>query len=49
MKANDVDFNPDIKIVNYNLVVDFVKTGFGIEYVTKEFIKEELNKKEYMK
>lgn len=46
MKANDVDFNPDIKIVNYNLVVDFIKTGFGIGYVTKEFIKEELNKKE---
>ena len=49
MKANDVDFNPDIKIVDYNLVVDFVKAGFGIEYVTKEFIKEKLNKKEYMK
>lgn len=46
MKSNDIDFNPDIKIVSYNLVVEFIKAGFGIEYVTKEFNKEELKNNE---
>lgn len=46
MQENCIDFKPDIEIVSYNLVVDFIKAGFGIGYVTKEFIKEELNKKE---
>lgn len=34
------------EIVSYNLVMDFVKAGFGIGYATKEFIKEDLEKKE---
>lgn len=46
MKKNNIDFNPDIEIVSYNLVVEFIKAGFGIGYVTKEFIKEELKNKE---
>lgn len=46
MKENNVDFNPDIEIVSYNLVVEFIKAGFGVGYVTKEFIKEELKNKE---
>lgn len=46
MKENNVEFNPDIEIVSYNLVVEFIKAGFGIGYVTKEFIKEELENKE---
>lgn len=46
MKENDIEFRPDIEIVSYNLVVDFVKSGFGIGYVTKEFVKQELKSKE---
>lgn len=46
MKENGMDFKPDIEIVSYNLVVEFIKAGFGIGYVTKEFIKEELKKGE---
>lgn len=46
MKSNNIDFNPDIEIVSYNLVVEFIKAGFGVGYVTKEFIKEELEKGE---
>ena len=38
-------FEPDIEIVSYNLVVEFIKAGFGIGYVTKEFIKQELKNK----
>jgi len=46
MKNNGIEFKPDIEIVSYNLVVEFVKAGFGIGYVTKEFIKEEIRNKE---
>lgn len=42
MKQNDILFKPDIEIVSYALVVEFIKSGFGIGYVTKEFVKEEL-------
>ncbi len=43
MKSNNIDFKPDIEIVSYNLVVEFIKSGFGIGYITKEFIKSELD------
>lgn len=46
MKNNNIDFKPDIEIVSYNLVVEFIKAGFGVGYVTKEFVKEELEKGE---
>lgn len=46
MKNNNIEFNPDIEIVSYALVVEFIKAGFGIGYVTKEFIKEEIKNKE---
>lgn len=46
MKENNIDFKPDIEIVSYGLVVEFIKAGFGIGYVTKEFIKEDLKSKE---
>ncbi len=42
MKENNIEFKPDIEIVSYALVVEFIKSGFGIGYVTKEFVKEEL-------
>ncbi len=32
-----------MEIVSYNLIMDFIKIGFGIGYATKEFIKEDLN------
>lgn len=46
MRNNGIDFNPDIEIVSYNLVVEFIKAGFGIGYVTGEFIKEKLKNNE---
>jgi len=46
MRENNIEFNPDIEIVSYNLVVEFIKAGFGIGYVTKEFIKKELDSNE---
>ena len=43
---NKVKLNPKMEIVSYNLIMDFLKIGFGIGYATREFIKEELDKKE---
>lgn len=45
LKDNNIDLNPKLEVVSYNLIMDFVKAGFGIGYATKEFIKEELENK----
>lgn len=46
MQNNSIEFHPDIEIVSYNLVVEFIKAGFGIGYVTKEFVKQEITNKD---
>lgn len=46
LKENHVNLIPKMEIVSYNLIMDFIKIGFGIGYATKEFITEELQKKE---
>ena len=47
-KDNNVTLYPKTEIVSYNLIMEFVKIGFGIGYATKEFVKEDLeNKKLY--
>jgi len=43
MKSNSVELVPKKEIVSYNLIMDFVKIGFGIGYATEEFIQDELN------
>lgn len=45
LKANHIHLLPQMEIVSYNLIMDFVSAGFGIGYATKEFIKEELESK----
>ena len=45
LKENNVILHPKTEIVSYNLIMEFVKSGFGIGYATKEFIKEELKNK----
>jgi len=42
LKDNNIELNPKLEVVSYNLIMDFVKAGFGIGYATKEFIKEDL-------
>lgn len=44
LKKNHIHLIPKTEIVSYNLIMDFVKSGFGIGYATKEFIKDDLNK-----
>ena len=46
LKDNNVNLIPKMEIVSYNLIMDFLKIGFGIGYATKEFIKNELDNKE---
>lgn len=41
-KTNGLNIKPQNEIVSYNLVMDFVKAGFGIGYATKDFILDDL-------
>lgn len=45
-KENGVILKPNIELASYSLVVEFSKIGLGIGYVTKEYIKDEINNKE---
>lgn len=42
MLENKIYLKPKAEIVSYNLIMDFVKSGFGIGYATREFIQDEL-------
>lgn len=42
LKKNKQEITPKMEIVSYNLIMDFVASGFGIGYATKEFIQKEL-------
>ena len=46
LKENKTTLIPKMEIVSYNLIMDFLKIGFGIGYATREFIQSELNNKE---
>lgn len=46
MISNKIDFQPSIEIVSYGLVIEFIKAGFGIGYITKEFVKDALDSNE---
>ena len=45
-KNNGVTLNSNIEIASYSLVVEFAKIGLGIGYVTKDYITNELKRKE---
>lgn len=45
LKENNIVLHPKTEIVSYNLIMEFVKSGFGIGYATKEFVKDELDNK----
>jgi len=45
LKENKVVLHPKTEIVSYNLIMDFIKSGFGIGYATKEFILDEIKNK----
>mgnify|MGYP002283296685 FL=1 len=41
-EENGVILKPNIELASYSLVVEFAKIGFGIAYVTKEYVEEEI-------
>lgn len=41
-KENGVTLKPNIELASYSLIVEFSKIGLGIGYVTKDYIKKEL-------
>lgn len=45
-KENNVTLNPNMELASYSLVTEFTKIGFGIGYLTKEYIQDELKNKE---
>lgn len=45
-KNYNVVLKPNIELASYTLVVEFSKIGLGIGYVTKEYIKDELESQE---
>ncbi len=45
-RKNNIILKPNIELASYSLVVEFAKIGFGIGYVTKEYIKNELTNKD---
>jgi Transcriptional regulator len=42
-QENNLELNPAMNIASSNLLVDFVKAGYGIGFITKEYIDNELN------
>ncbi len=49
LQKNCVNLKPKLEVVSYNLIMDLVKSGFGIGYATKEFIEDELKNKSLYK
>lgn len=45
-KKHNTILNPNIELSSYTLVTEFSKIGFGIGFVTKEYIKDELKNNE---
>ena len=45
-KENNIDIEPKMSIASSNLLLDFIKMGYGIGYVTKLYVKDELNRNE---
>ncbi len=45
-KENNITLNPSMELASYQLVTEFTKIGFGIGYLTKDYIQDELKNKE---
>lgn len=45
LKENNIHLEPKMNIASSNLLVDFIRLGYGIGYVTKLYVEEELKEK----
>lgn len=43
-EKNNINIDPKMNIASSNLLIDFIKLGYGIGYVTELYVKDELNK-----
>lgn len=46
LRKNSVILNPNFELTSYSLVVEFAKIGFGIGYVTRDYINSLIDNKE---
>lgn len=45
-KTNNITLKPNIELASYSLISEFVKIGFGIGYVTRDYVKSAIKNKE---
>ena len=45
LKENNIHIEPKMNIASSNLLVDFIRLGYGLGYVTKLYVEEELKEK----
>ena len=48
-KEHNIILKPNMELASYSLVVEFVRIGLGIGYVTEDYIKDDLNNKKLYK
>lgn len=48
LKENNLNIEPKMNIASSNLLVDFIRLGYGIGYVTKLYVEEELKEKKLL-
>lgn len=48
LKENNIHIEPKMNIASSNLLVDFIRLGYGIGYVTKLYVEEELKEKKLL-
>ena len=48
LKENNINIEPKMNIASSNLLVDFIRLGYGIGYVTKLYVEEELKEKKLL-
>ncbi len=46
VKDSNITLKPNIELASHSLVSEFVKIGFGIGYVTRDYIKDAIINKE---
>lgn len=46
MSKNDITLNSAMELASYSLIIEFVKIGMGLGFISKNYVKEELKNKE---
>lgn len=46
LSKNNIELNSFMELASYSLAIDFAKIGFGISFITKNYVKDELKNKQ---